>query len=279
MNELGKITLIFISVALCSSCNFSRKKQQHSDDSILTAQSTEKTNPKPSPQDGNIFLGKYSKGQVLNSLYHRKDSVFEWINSDIREWKPIDSSILVLNEIELARKENRFALEICLVKEIEGDLKLIARGEIERESDDEEDYYLINTQLDTNTYKISEQEYALGITGTPTWVNNGFNYYNLGTNLILLSIVKNKIYPIVLLPLEYTHGDRHQENDSTIVTDNEDSSSSQITLLESKTNNYFDILLKTKSINTSDKKETPTITLRNTKYQWNKGRYVKTEEN
>lgn len=89
----------------------------------------------------------------------------------MQEWKYIDGSIIVLNKLELARGDNGYSLEICLLKEIEGNLQLIAKGAIENNSDDEVSYYLTNVRFDTNTYRISEQEYAVGVTGTPTWVH------------------------------------------------------------------------------------------------------------
>jgi hypothetical protein len=246
MNELSKI---FILVAFCSSCNTRQTNELHTHDRTLAVQTVESTIPKLATVDDGKFLSKYSKDQVLNELDHNIDSIIKWTNRDMQEWKHMDSSIIVLNKLELARGDNKYAFEICLLKEIEGNLQLIANGTIENISDNEVSYYLTNTRFDTNTYRISEQEYAVGVTGTPTWVHNGSNYYNLGTNLILFRIVKNKIYPTVLLPLDYTHGDRHQENDSTILIDNEVSNSSEVIILDNKTNEYFDLLLKTESTN------------------------------
>ena len=215
--KLDSIILVFLSSALCLSCNFTRTKEHETLDSVITIQTVEHKHPIRNPINAENFLNKYSREQVLDKLYQRSDSITKWTNYDMREWKYTDSSIIVLNQIELDRKNYRSAFEICLLKEIEGKLELIAKGIIENDADNEGDYYLANTRFDTSTYRISEQEYAIGITGTPTWVYNGPNYYNLGTNLILFRIVKNKISPIVLLQVEYTHGDRHQENDSTIL--------------------------------------------------------------
>lgn len=275
MKELSKILIL---VAFCYSCNTRLTNEQHTQDSTLAAQTVESTIPKLATVDDGKFLSKYSKDQVLNKLDHNKDSIIKWTNRDMQEWKHIDSSIIVLNKLELARGDNKYAIEICLLKEIEGNLQLIANGTIENISDDEVSYYLTNTRFDTNAYRISEQEYAVGVTGTPTWVHNGPNYYNLGTNLILFRIVGNKIYPTVLLPLEYTHGDRHQENDSTILVDNEVSNSSEVIILENKTNEYFDLLLKTESTNINQENVKPVVTSTNTTYKWDKGKYIKAEE-
>jgi hypothetical protein len=278
MIALSKIILIFILVAFCSSCNTLQTNERHTQDSTLAVQTVETTIPKLATIGDGKFLKKYSKAQVLNKLDHNKDSIIKWTNRDMQEWRHIDSSIVVLNKLELARGDNSYSFEICLLKEREGSLQLIAKGTIDNISDNEESYYLTNTRFDTNTYRISEKEYAVGITGTPTWAHNGSNYYNLGTNLILFRIVKNKIYPAVLLPLEYTHGDRHQENDSTILVDNEVSNSSEVIILDNKTNEYFDLLLKTESTSTNQENVKPVVTSTNTRYKWDNTKYIRVEE-
>jgi hypothetical protein len=80
------------------------------------------------------------------------------------------------------------------------------------------------------------------------------------------------------LPLEYTHGDRHQENDSTILVDNEVSNSSEVIILDNKTNEYFDLLLKTESTNVNQENVKPVVTSTNTRYKWDNGKYIKAEE-
>ncbi len=52
------------------------------------------------------YLHRYSKVEVLDKIYHNKDTIIYWTNNDILEWAPIDSSILVLNNVESVIKEN-----------------------------------------------------------------------------------------------------------------------------------------------------------------------------
>ncbi len=272
MKELREIIFVLVLVAFSSSCDAIRTNDPHHHDTTHTIQTDEDIIPKLATVDERKLFNKYSRDKILSKLEHNKDSIIEWTNEDIQEFKHIDSSIIVLNKLKLAKGSYTYSFEICLMKEIKGNLKLIAKGIVE----DTLDYYLTNTRLDTNAYKISEQEYAIGVIGIPTWVHNGLSYYNLGTNLVLFRMVENKIYPIVLLPLEYTHGDRHQENDSTIIVDTEVSNSSKIIISNTKTDKYFDLILKTQSTSVSKENIRPIVT--KTKYKWNQGIYIAEEE-
>ena len=227
------------------------------------------------------YLHKYSKAEVLAKIYHNKDSIIQWTNNDISEWAPIDSSVLVLNNTELIVKENNPAFEICLLKEINGNLTLIAKGTIEDKPiqynpADKINFYFGVTGVDLKLYKISKNEYAIGVTGTPSWVNNGRNYYNYGVDLILFRINETGIYPVLKLPLEYTHGDRHQSGNE-IITDGEESDRSVIMMLKTGTNGFYDIVLKTKHRSFSNKNKVARVTMINTMYKWKNGRYVESK--
>ncbi len=278
MNESSKIALLFIGLAFCSSCNSFRSNERNVGDSISILQDIDRTTSPLPTKSEEKFLSKYSESEVLNLIDHNHDSVAAWGNTDIQELKHIDSCIIVLNRLKLATGERRQAFELCVIKEVKGRLQLTVKGIIKDTRYAEENYYVINPEIDTNAYNINQNEFAIGVIGTPTWIHNSLNYYNLGTNLILFRIIQDRLCPIVQLPLAYTHGDRHIENDSIISVGGEVSDSSSVQILGSKTNGYFDLLLKTKSTRSSVESQKPVVTLRYSTYKWDNERYIKSDE-
>ena len=228
--------------------------------------------PVPAVADSTGKLAtKYSPEIIMKLLFHNAENKTGPKDKlTVKDWKYVPQSLVVLFSPEVQDKGDSdiftgYKLVIAVLKEINGQLSVVARGEDLgerlRESSD--------FKLDLAAYEIGDKVFAFGIQGSSSYSST--SYFNASTGLTLYRVDEGMIVPILSVETASEHVDKMDESSPM-------SESKSIVIMDkAKTGGFYNILVKTteKKDNSSgpDAGKSTTSTTTAT-YVWDGAKYV-----